>query len=63
MLKDIIQHMTRDRVYEKHIPPLLSILHKILAHMHNFRYDFHKEIGFGSLYQHIHQAFLSATPH
>lgn len=37
MLKDIIQHMTKDRAYEHNIPPMLSILHKILAHMHNFR--------------------------
>jgi len=36
MLKDIIAHMGRDRAYEKHMPQLLSILHKIMSHMHNF---------------------------
>ena len=35
MLGDIIKHMTVDRAFESHYPQLLTIISKILSHMHN----------------------------
>lgn len=37
LLKDITEHMLRDRAYENNTPQLLSILNKILAHMKSLR--------------------------
>lgn len=35
-LGDVIKHMTVERAFEQHYPQLLSMVTKILAHMHNF---------------------------
>lgn len=36
VLGDMIKHMSPDRVYEDYYPQLLSVVSKILSHMHNF---------------------------
>ena len=37
LLKDITDHMVKDRAYENNTAQLLSILNKVLAHMKDLR--------------------------
>jgi hypothetical protein len=37
-LGDIVKHMQPDRVYERFMPQLQSVLSKLLGHIHDFKY-------------------------
>ena len=37
MLGDVIKHVLPDRAFENYYGQLQSILHKLLAHMHDFK--------------------------